>query len=62
MKKPSKPKSYDANKTAFSIAQQITDGTRVPFSEVSAALDNSALRKRLIQEMRRRVGEKGGKR
>jgi hypothetical protein len=51
MKKPAKPKPHDANKAVFSILQQVTDGTRIPFSEMSGALDNSALRKKLMQQM-----------
>jgi hypothetical protein len=47
--------------SAFSIVGQLTDGTRPPFSDVSAALDNPALRKQVMQEMGRRGGEKGGK-
>jgi len=55
---PKAPK--DPNKLAFSIMQRVTDGTRPPFSDVSGALDNEALRKQLMQEMGRRGGLKGG--
>jgi hypothetical protein len=54
--------AYDPNASAFSIMQKVTtDGTRPPFTDVSAALDNAALRKQLMQEMGRRGGKKGGK-
>jgi general stress protein YciG len=59
---PKRSSYKDPNLSAFSIMQQVTtDGTRAPFSEVSAALDNSALRRQLMQEMGRRGGLKGGK-
>jgi hypothetical protein len=60
MKKATKLKPSDANKAAFSIIQQVTDGTRIPFSEMSTALDNSALRKKLMQEMCSLGGLRGG--
>jgi hypothetical protein len=59
---PKRSSSKDPNVSAFSIVQQVTtDGTRPPFSDVSTALDNAALRKQLMQEMGRRGGQKGGK-
>jgi hypothetical protein len=60
MKKATRPKPFDPNKAAFSILQQVTDGTRIPFSEMSAALDNSALRRKLMREMSKIGGLKGG--
>jgi hypothetical protein len=59
---PKRSSSKDPNVSAFSIMQQVTtDGTRAPFTDVSSALDNAALRKQLMQEMGRRGGQKGGK-
>lgn len=58
---PKRSSSKDPNVSAFSIVQRTTDGTRPPFSDVSSALDNAALRKQLMQEMGRRGGQKGGK-
>lgn len=43
------------------MRQVTAEGTRPPFTDVSAALDNEALRKQLMQEMGRRGGQKGGK-
>jgi hypothetical protein len=60
VKKTTKPKSYDANKAAFSIVQQVTDGTRIPFSEMTGGLADSVLRKKLMQEMGGLGGPKGG--
>jgi hypothetical protein len=56
LKKTAKPKPHDANKAAFSILRQVTDGTRIPFSEMTGALDNAALRKKLMQQMGGLVG------
>lgn len=47
--------------SVFSLMHQLTDGSTPPFNVVSAALDNEALRKRLMQEMGRRGGNLGGK-
>lgn len=58
---PKRSSSKDPNVSAFSIVQRSTEGTRPPFSDVSSALDNAALRKQLMQEMGRRGGQKGGK-
>jgi general stress protein YciG len=58
---PNRSSSKDPNVSAFSIMRQTTDGTTAPFSDVSSALDNAALRKQLMQEMGRRGGQKGGK-
>ena len=43
------------------MVRQATDGTRPPFSEVSAVLDNAELRKQMMQQMGRLGGLKGGK-
>jgi hypothetical protein len=59
---PKRSSSKDPNVSAFSIMQSVTaDGTRAPFSEVTAALDNAALRRQLMQEMGRLGGLRGGK-
>jgi len=57
---PKRSSSRDPNVSAFSIVQQVTEGTRPPFNDVSAALDNEALRKKVMQEMGRLGGLKGG--
>jgi hypothetical protein len=57
---PKRSSSKDPNLAAFSIVQRVTDGTRPPFTDVSSALDNAALRKQLMQEMGRLGGLKGG--
>jgi hypothetical protein len=43
------------------MVQQVTDGTRPPFTDVSSVLDNAELRRQLMREMGRRGGKKGGK-
>jgi hypothetical protein len=58
---PKRSSSKDPNVSAFSIVQHVTEGTRAPFTDVSTALDNAALRRQLMQEMGRRGGQKGGK-
>ena len=58
---PKRSSSKDPNVSAFSIMRQVTESTRPPFTDVSSALDNVALRKQLMQEMGRRGGQKGGK-
>jgi hypothetical protein len=59
---PKRSSSKDPNVAAYSIVSQVTaEGTRPPFTDVSAALDNAALRKQLMQEMGRLGGLKGGK-
>ena len=58
---PKRSSSKDPNVSAFSIMRQVTEGTAAPFTDVSSALDNAALRKQLMQEMGRRGGQKGGK-
>lgn len=55
-----KRSSKDPNVNAFSIMQRVTSGD-APASDMSAALNDTALRKRLMQEMGRRGGKKGGK-
>jgi hypothetical protein len=56
-----KRSSKDPNISAFSIVQQVTNGTRQPFTDVPAALDNAELRKQVMREMGRLGGLKGGK-
>jgi hypothetical protein len=58
---PRRSSSKDPSRPPFSIVRQTADGTRPPFSEVSSALDNEALRKKLLQEIRRRAGPKGAR-
>jgi hypothetical protein len=58
---PKRSSSKDPNVPAFSNVQQVTDSTQPPFGDVSAALDNAALRNQLMQEMGRIGGLKGGK-
>ncbi|HXQ82148.1 MAG TPA: hypothetical protein VN775_12590 [Opitutaceae bacterium] len=43
------------------MLQQVAEGTRPPFNEASAVLDNMALRRKVMQEMGRLGGLKGGK-
>jgi hypothetical protein len=57
---PKRSSSKDPNVSAFSIVQQVTEGTRAPFNDVSAVLNNASLRKQLMREMGRRGGKKGG--
>jgi hypothetical protein len=56
---PKRQSSRDPNASALAMVQQIAEGTRSPYSEVSSALDNPALRKQLMRKMGRLGGPKG---
>jgi hypothetical protein len=58
---PKRPSPKKPSVSAFPMMRQAIDGTRPPFTDVSAALDNEALRKRILQEMGHPVEEKDGK-
>jgi len=56
-----KRSSKDPNVTAFSIMQKVTGQDGDSSKDVSDALNDADLRRRLMQEMGRRGGQKGGK-
>ena len=58
---PKRPNPRGPNVPAISMVPRIREGTRPPYSEVSSALDNPALRKRLLTEMGRPGRPKGRK-
>jgi hypothetical protein len=55
-------KKYDPNATPFSIVQKITESPQNPETPtLELSLGNAETRKRIMQEMGRRGGLKGGK-